>query len=51
MSTKRSFASEKPMADWKKSLQTGGTGRESRKRPALVVGKKPNGKSQMNGLG
>ena len=32
--------------DWKKDLQTGGTGRESKKRPALVVGKKPYGKSQ-----
>jgi hypothetical protein len=31
----------------KKFLQTGGTGRESRKRPRPVVGKKPNGKCQL----
>jgi hypothetical protein len=38
---------EKPRADWKKGLQICGAGRKSRKRPALVVGKKPNGKNQL----
>jgi hypothetical protein len=32
--------------DWKNDLQTGGEKRKSQKRPTLVVGKKPNGKSQ-----
>src|ERR1017187_4754910 len=44
------FAREKRRADWKKDLQTCGEGRESRKRPKLVVGQKPNGKSQMKSL-
>ncbi|MGA2542758.1 MAG: hypothetical protein ABSG78_14510, partial [Verrucomicrobiota bacterium] len=33
--------------DWKNDLQTCGEGRESRKSPTLVVGKKSNGKSQV----
>ena len=41
-------AREKPRADWKKDLQICGAGRKSRKRPTLVVGKKPNGKYQIN---
>jgi hypothetical protein len=40
-------AREKPRADWKKDLQTCCEGRKSKKRPTLVVGKKPNGKSQL----
>jgi hypothetical protein len=40
------FAREKPMVDLEKSLQLRGAGRKSRKRPARVVGKKPNGKCQ-----
>jgi hypothetical protein len=39
---------EKPMADWKKDLQIFEAGRKSRKRPTLVVGRKPNGKCQFN---
>jgi hypothetical protein len=39
-------AREKPGTDWKKTLQIYGAGRKSRKRPTLVVGKKPYGKSQ-----
>jgi hypothetical protein len=31
----------------KRGLQTGGTGRESRKSLTQIVGKKPNGKSQV----
>jgi hypothetical protein len=38
---------EKPRTDWKKDLQTRGEGRDSRKRPTLVRGKKPNGKYQI----
>jgi hypothetical protein len=38
---------EKSRADWKKALQICGVGRESRKRPTLVVGKKPNGKCRI----
>src|SRR5664279_785825 len=34
-------------ADWKKDLQTCCKGRKSRKRPTLVVGTKPNGKSRL----
>jgi hypothetical protein len=41
-----SRAVKKPLAEWKKDLQTGGTERKSREIPTLVVGKKPNGKSQ-----
>jgi hypothetical protein len=41
------FAGEKPMSDWKKDLQICGAGRKSRKRPTLVVGKKPNGECQL----
>jgi hypothetical protein len=40
------FAREKRRADWKSDLQVCGAGRKSRKRLTLVVGKKPNGKSQ-----
>jgi hypothetical protein len=42
------FAREKPRADWKKELQTCGSGRKSRKGRMLVVGKKSNGKSRFN---
>jgi len=42
------FAREKPWADWKKRLQIRGAGGKSRKRPTLVVGKKPNGKCLFN---
>jgi hypothetical protein len=38
------FANEKPRADWKEGLQTCGESTKSKKRPALVVGKKSNGK-------
>jgi hypothetical protein len=38
---------KKPRVDWKKDLQTCGAERESPKEPTLVVGKKPNGKSQL----
>jgi hypothetical protein len=41
------FAREKSMADWKMGLQSCGAGRQSGKRPTLVVGKKTNGKSQI----
>jgi hypothetical protein len=41
------FAREKPRADRKKDLQICGAGRKSRKRPTLVVGKNPNGKSRL----
>src|SRR5260221_10665908 len=44
------FAREKPGADWKMDLQTRGAGRKSRRRPTLVVGMKPNGKSRMKSL-
>jgi hypothetical protein len=40
-------AEEELMADWKKDLQTSGAGRESRKRPTLVMGQKPYGKCQI----
>ena len=43
-------AREKPRADGKMDLQTCGEERESRKRPTLGVGKKPNGKYQFNCL-
>jgi hypothetical protein len=36
--------------DWKIDLQTCGARRKSRKRPTLVVGKKPNAKYQLTGL-
>jgi hypothetical protein len=39
---------KKRWADWKKDLQICGEARESRKRPALVVGKNPNGKTRPN---
>ncbi len=42
------FAREKPKVNRKRNLQICGAGRKSRKRPKLVVGKKPNGKCQMN---
>jgi hypothetical protein len=42
-------AREKPGTDWKMTLQIVGAGRRSRKRPTLVVGKKPYGKSQIMG--
>jgi hypothetical protein len=35
------FAGEKPKMDRKKGLRTSGEGRKSRKRPPVVVGKKP----------
>jgi hypothetical protein len=38
---------EKPGTDWKKTLQIYGAGRKSRKRPTLVVVKKPYGKCQV----
>jgi hypothetical protein len=41
-------AREKPSVDLEKDLKTCGEGRKSRKRPTLVVGKKPNGKPQVN---
>jgi hypothetical protein len=40
-------AREKPRTDWEKDLQICGAGGKSRKRPTLVVGKNPNGKSQL----
>jgi len=43
-------AGEKRRADWKKGLQICAEGSKSRKRPALVVGKNPNGKYQMKAL-
>jgi hypothetical protein len=46
-----SCAREIPRADWKRDLQICGEGRESRRRPTLVVGKKPNGKYQLRGAG
>ncbi len=44
-------AREKPTADWKKTLQINEAGGKSRKILTLVVGTKPNGKSQLNVLG
>jgi hypothetical protein len=41
---------DKTGGDWKKDLQTCEAGRKSRKRPTPVVGKKPNGKCQINSL-
>jgi hypothetical protein len=41
-----SLSEKKLRMEWKMGLQTCGTGRESRKRPALVVGWKPYGKCQ-----
>jgi hypothetical protein len=41
------FAGEKPMADWKNSLQSRRAGRKSRKTPTPVVGNKPYGKSRL----
>jgi hypothetical protein len=38
---------EKPRTDWINDLQICCEGRKSRKRPTLVVGKKPYGKSQI----
>jgi hypothetical protein len=38
----------KPGADWKKDLQICGAGIKLRKRSTRVVGKKPNGKYQLN---
>jgi hypothetical protein len=46
-----SFAGKKRKADRKMDLQTVGRGRISRKRPALVVGKKPNGKCRLSARG
>jgi hypothetical protein len=43
-------AREKPRVDLKKGLQIYGAGRESRKRPTLVVGQKPYGKCQFIAL-
>jgi hypothetical protein len=40
-------AREKPRTDCKNDLQICEAGRKSRKRPTLVVGKNPNGKSQL----
>jgi hypothetical protein len=45
--SKHPLCRRKPRAEWKKDLQTYCDGRESRKRPMLVVGKKPNGKSRL----
>jgi Regulator of chromosome condensation (RCC1) repeat len=45
------FAREQRTADWKNGLQTYGAGRESRKSPTLVVGKKPNGEYQSKSSG
>jgi hypothetical protein len=39
-------AGEEPRADWKKSLQISESGKESRKSPTPVVGRKPNEKCQ-----
>jgi hypothetical protein len=39
---KRPLCQRKTGVDWKKDLQISGAGRKSRKRPRLVVGKKPN---------
>jgi hypothetical protein len=36
------------MVDWKKNLQIYGAGANSQQRPTLVVGRKPNWKSQVN---
>jgi len=41
------FAELTRFLDWKKDLQICGAGRKSRKRPTLVVGKKPNGECQL----
>jgi hypothetical protein len=43
------FAREKLKADWENGLQICGAGRKSRRRPTLVMGKKPNGKSRLKG--
>jgi hypothetical protein len=40
--------SRKSAGGMEKDLQTGRTGRESRKRPMLVVGNQSNGKSQLD---
>jgi hypothetical protein len=44
-------AVEKQRVNWKKDLQICGPGKKSRKRPTLVVGKKPNGKYQFISAG
>jgi hypothetical protein len=42
---------EKLKADWEHGLQIYGAGRKSRRRPMLVVGKKPNRECQVKSLG
>ena len=51
MSTKRSFCQRETEDGLEKYLQICGAGRKSRKRPALVVGKNPNGKCQFTTAG
>jgi hypothetical protein len=49
MTTKRPlYQRKKSRADWKKDMQACGEGIASRKRPTLVVGQKPNGKSRLS---
>jgi hypothetical protein len=48
IAAKRPLCQRKTGVRMKKNLRSIGTERKSRKRPTLVVGKKPNGKSQFN---
>lgn len=47
MATKRSLCRRKTKGELEEGLQIFGAGRESPKRPTLVVDKKPNGKCQL----